>query len=1491
MRNPCLLILTCCLVGNLFAQIPSNDECSNPVILGVAPVCLPVEYTNHNATPSDIGSNNLPSCFSTPDGGNDVWFTFVCPASPLDFRIELTPTGADPIVNPQLAVYRGVCFPDEFAELDCVSGSGVLLLDVQGLTQGAIYFIRVSSAGDAASAGTFSLCVNEMPPVMTIDQGGSSLCSGTLYDTGGPDGDYSPNEDYTFVICPGVAAACIDFTLEYYQLDAGDAFSPGFDVLSFYDGPSTNSPLLAQINGLDVGTAMDGGGGVCFRVQASSGCLTVQFQSDASEQYRGFKGVWKCSDKPCAPYEAISIEKNVTLQDIADAIAAPGAVVTVKDISKCPYGAYGTFAFDSDNNELGLRRGLVLTSGLVDFIPGPNDDSGATYPHQTPGDPDLDYLSVIQGNGLPSEDACVIELDVFVASDELAFEYVFGSEEYPEYANSLYNDIFAFFASGPGIVGDPNLGGAVNIAVLPGNNTPVQINSVNNIINWEYYRNTEISQTLQYDGFTSDFLGKRKSLTARVEVIPCNTYRLKLAIADRQDPLFDSGVFISEVRAGAPELAVQLANGLDYLAEECTASDSWVLVRLRQPKSTASTYTITLGGTATPGEDYFTNLPPTLTFQPGDSLFVFTLSPIADGLPEGKETIIITLSSDFGCGTTVFQTLEMELLDGIRLQVNEGRDTIFFCPGASVQLQASGAASYFWQPPLAVSNPNISNPVAVPTQDLALKVIGTLGSCTDTAEVFLKSIAPPIVSVTASEQILCSGDTVTLFAEVTPAGIPVSWAPKSRLSAPNSATTQAYPLTTTTYSASVQVAGCPPAFASVTLIVDTLFFPELTTPEITTCQGVTVALAAPMQLSSTSYLWSPTQGLDNATLPSPNATPEQTTTYVLTATSANGGCSRTDSVKVNVIPSSVRIAGPDTVALCLGDSLTLSAVASPEGANIQWASELWPAPIAGDTIVLTPVASGTVYTSYFVNGCLATDSVLIRVDSLPTLDIRLEPFKEIYCPGDTIYLLSEIYDPGNFPGIAHQWEPFDGQLTPPQSWNMVIIATQTHVFRRVSTSITGACKERAEILVRVDVPPQLSAKVTPPAICPGEAAQIQLTVDPPGQPITWEDPLGSLSCSSCLNPVASPTSSTTYKVSTPGATCPSSLMVSVIVLPLPALDLTPYTLCLGDSIRLNDIPANPADQYRWSVVPPGDPGSLSDSTASSPIVTPKETTTYRVLASGQCSRSGEIQVIVNSAVLEIGLDQIICPNESTTLQANLTTSPGVAGTIVWEPGPVTGSSITVVPDTTTIYTATFAFTPNCRITDSAMVIVQPSAEVGPIVADSLTSNIICEGSPLRLRVFVSPIDAQLTWFENGQEIKGTKADSIVRIPAADNDPVAVSYIVIAETANGCRDTSLPFEILVRRCIAFPNAFTPDGDGNNDTFGGPVFFGDGAVEVLDLRIFNRWGEQVFVFSPNQQTWDGRINGQPAPSDVYAYLVVVRFANGEEQTFKGDVTLLR
>ncbi|MCC6463175.1 MAG: choice-of-anchor L domain-containing protein [Saprospiraceae bacterium] len=1484
MKKLILLLTGCVLSARLLAQAPSNDNCDAPIPLGIAPTCTNTVYTTAGATPTDIGSNNIPSCLTSAPS-RDVWFTFECPSSPLDFRIQLTGTGANSIQNPVVTVYRGDCSPEGLFELACFPttlGATTLYLDLEALTGGATYVIRVSdnSPDTAPQPGTFTLCVDEIPPIVTIDQGSTSLCSGTLYDTGGPDEDYGNDEDFTFTICPNQPSDCITFTLDYFSLDASPvAGNSGQDVLSFFDGKDANGPVLAQLNGFSGPTATVGGGGVCFQVQAHSGCLTITFQSDLAVSFEGFAGHWECSKDDCVEPSPIEVETSLVPQDIVASVIAPGTTVTITDIN-CAYGAYGTFNFATDNNDLGLRKGLLLTSGKAPDAIGPNAQATVSNANNTNGDPDLDYLSTILGSASKSFDGCIVEMDVFVATDELTFEYVFGSEEYPDFVNNVFNDIFAFFASGPGIVGDPNLNGAKNIAILPNTTTPVQINSVNYLTNWEYYRNNGVltGSTLSYNGFTSDYLGAKKSLTARVDVTPCNTYHLKLAVADRGDPALDSGVFISEVKGGAPNLDLHFASGIDYFIEDCSGNLDQLVITLSKPKSAATTYSIDIGGTATQGLDYLLNIPPVITFEAGDTLLSFPIQPLTDNLPEGTETITISISTNFGCGTVVFETIHLEIKDNAEVLVNAGADTVYVCAGGTVQLEATGALDYFWQPPLVVSDPFSASPSITPSQDLLLQVTGTIGTCTDIDSVWIRVIAAPTLDVQSDDSpLICQGDTLQLLALSNAGAAGLQWSPKSRLSDPASASPLAYPLETTTYTATLWLPGCLPVSDAITVVVDTLFFPALI-PDRTSCQNYPVQLAPPLS-SSTTYAWLPTAGLNFSNLAGPIAIPDTTTTYTLTATSAKGACSKTDSVTLTVTPADVNILDTNYLEICLGTTVQLNAEASPAGDTIHWSPALPLSSGTGLQVTTTPTESLTVLATYTINGCTVRDSVRIRVDSLPDLTIKPEPDRPVYCPGDIIILKSEKYTTADFTGMTHTWDSFPTQFSPLDSWSMVIEATSTHTFQRISTN--HGCVDTAEILVRVGIPPNISLSVFPPEICPGQSAALTAVVVP-NQQVEWEDPANTLSCTDCLLATATPNSSTQYTISTPGADCPASATATVLVLPLPVLNLVDQPICLGNSIVLNNVPTDPDDQYTWTASPPG---AIDNPKAASPEVTPLVTTTYTVTAIGQCNTQGSVTITVNSGTIDAGAQQTICKGSPVTLSA---IASGSAGTITWLPLNSSGNPVTDQPDSTTTYTAVLDFGNQCLVKDSVQVVVIQGVTLQALAVSPAVDS-LCAGRPLLLKTKADPAGASLVWSENGLPIPGATLDSLAVAPPFSETPVTVRYSVVATDAYGCT-ASRSFEQVVKPCFVFPNVFTPDNDQVNDVFSGIVAY-DGSVDVAEFRVFNRWGQKVFQARPGQQSWDGLVDGKEAPSDVYAYFITIRFSNGTEKTFQGDVTLLR
>jgi hypothetical protein len=171
----------------------------------------------------------------------------------------------------------------------------------------------------------------------------------------------------------------------------------------------------------------------------------------------------------------------------------------------------------------------------------------------------------------------------------------------------------AFFISGPGFIG-PFTNGGVNLAIIPGTNTPVSINTVNlgvagtagstfncaaidpNWATYNIYYTQNTQNSIQYDG-------KTVVLTARAAVQCGEEYHIKLAIGDGGDSSFDSGVFLEagSFSSNAVEISAGVANGDTILYEGCNSA---YFAFNRPTASTEFTLNFQIGGTAINGMDY-----------------------------------------------------------------------------------------------------------------------------------------------------------------------------------------------------------------------------------------------------------------------------------------------------------------------------------------------------------------------------------------------------------------------------------------------------------------------------------------------------------------------------------------------------------------------------------------------------------------------------------------------------------------------------------------------------------------------------------------------------------------------------------------------------------------------------------------------------------------------------------------------------------------------
>ncbi len=1504
----------CLFCSLLLTAQPINDNCDGLIDLGVAPYCPDVTipgneaeiYDNVDATASDIGFGNIPTCFNGGNTQRDVWFAFTTSDTIFNYTITLmglvAPDGTPSIVNPQIALYRGDCMVNGLAELLCVSadpGETMVELDAEGLTPNITYFIRVNDYSESATpnSGAFKLCVDEREPINMIDEGSSSACSGELYDSGGPDGDYQDNENFTYVICPSTPNQCITFSLEYYNIEYSDFGIT--DQLLFYDGDEANpANLVTSIGGADFATEVSNGGGVCLELQASSGCMTVQFISDGQSSFEGFAGFWECSSQPCDNNASISVDGDITELDIVDFLATPQTQLTITDIN-CDNGSYGNFEA-GDATDLGLERGLLLTSGDINWALGPNTSDGFGNPNADrflPGDPDLDALSVEFGDGTLSQDACILELDVVAATDELTFEYIFGSDEYTEFVNSTFNDIFAFLISGPGIVGNPNIGGQLNIAVLPDNvSTPVQINSVNNQQNWEYFRSNELGQSLEYDGLTSDFLGVKKSLTARAEVIPCSTYHLKLAIADRGDGIFDSGVFISEIRGGTPDLSINFNSGIDYLIEDCTDLPDELIIQLNSPVEDTTSYTVVVEGTAINGEDYLLDLPDQIVFLPGEVEFTFPITVLSDlDNTEGIETIRISLTNDFGCGDVTYTTLDVELHDELNVLINVGQDTARLCVGGEVGLVASGAAQYFWTPVSLVDNPTSAEPIATPEMSQWIEVEGQIGlDCVDTDSIFLLIIDPNVSIETDDPLDICRGEEIQLNAVNNVGDEGISWAPETGVSDPTAPSPIFNPEVPTEYVATISIAGCSVA-DTVMVDVDFLNIPDLAGDTII-CENYPVQLGALVDPDTTTsmYQWMPVAGLEDANIPDPVAVPETTTIYELITTADNMACADTSSFTVTVLPADVDIQPEsELIEICLGETINLAALTSTGNAtNLVWS------PNDGSlnsTTDLNVIAAPTVTTQYFttfqVGECIVFDSLTIKVDSLPTdLSLMVDPLEDSYCQGEVVTLSSPIFEPSHFETIQHQWVG-PGMETPDTLYNLILLTADTFTYMRVTTN--GACVDTAEVTLNVITNESLTIVPTEPEICAGESVQLEVTAGMLGE-IEWE-PGGGLSCTDCADPVASPANSTTYTVTSDIEGCATQNSVTVIVNSLPQVALLGDTdACAIDGMPfvLNQAAAEPGTVYSWTSST--DPGFSSDEVA--PEVIPTSSNSYQLIATNECGETtGEVTITVFEApTLDPGDGATTCIGTEFALAAAIANGGGGSAenfTWIYDGESQVGANAAFTAGNAGFAVINYTYGPGtgCEtIMDSVFIDALDLAFTVDIESEPFDLTEVFQGEEFTLSAVVNPpagFDYSYSWTGPGDIARPDEQTTAVIAPT--DQEGNVNYQVNVSIPEGCEESAL-ISINVRMPeFDIPNIFSPNNDGVNDVF--RIFSGGGLTDY-SCKVYNRWGQVVFETTNIDESWDGTYNGDPAPTEVYIYSIEFRVGT-ELFEENGEVTLIR
>ena len=1354
-----------------------------------------------------------------------------------------------------------------------------------------------------------------------------STCSATLYDSGGPTGQYQNSEDYSITFC-STNGDCmqVDFTAIDMEVN--------FDYIYVYDGNNTSAPLLNTINGTtNPGT-----------ITSSGSCITIRITTNDSVQHDGFAATISCAGNYYVPLRSSVVNADpstYTPQELVEDILVTGCL---QAFNVTYTGAPSAIGYYTGGQSLGFTNddGVVLNSGDVININGPNASTSAGNDLGMPGDPLLDAIIAPD----PSEDAAVLEFDFIPSSDTLKFNYIFGSDEYPEYVGS-FNDVFAFFLSGT----NPGGGNYVNqnIALVPGTTIPVSINNINNGTNYPttgpctncaYYVDNYNGTAFEFDGYTT-------ILTATALVVPCETYHIKLAVADALDHVYDSGVLLEagSFSSGGNITASHhssFGNNPNIVYEGC--DNYWIFSRVDSTTIADSLFVnIVVGGTVDTTNDV-SGIPADFWILPGQMADTFYYDAIMDNITEGAEYMVVSVINGCPCSST-FSNDTVWILDNFDLNPTITPDD-HICIGNNFTITASvnpsldtGLVSYQWSTGDTTSTITVS-----PTVTTTYNVTISHGCFPDTTLSCTVTVIPDIgVNFTASQDTICingsidflytdSASTSATYLWTFPSGTPAT------SSVPGPVTVQWTTAGTYTMTLHVDDMGCT---GDTSMNITVLPQPTVTLSVTDVlCNGGNDGsiTATPVNgLQPFSYLWNDAGAQTTATASSLTAG-----TYTLTFTD-DFGCTNTASETVNE-PTPMAITIQTVDILCFGSndgqiSTIVQGGTPPYSYN--WNT-------GQTTANMTSLPSGNYnVTVTDSNGCTVSGSAILNEPS-QALQLSFSP-TNISCNGlSDGSILTTVT--GGTPPYSYSWD--NGQS----------IGTLTNlVAGQYCVTVTDANGCQINDCVTLTEPTALTyTTATTPATCNGYndgAASISVTGGTIPYTYLWSSGNASNNISNLF--------AGTYSVTvTDNNGCVVTTAVTVdepdiLMVTLPA----DYKICDGTSttISASGTGGSFPYQFQWNT---------GDNTENI-TVSPHQLTTYSVTItdSHNCINSNSINIDIfpDLYIDAFANTDSVCPGDPIVIMANY--GGGTGGPYYfYVDGVISNFPAVEYPQDNHTYLVEIKDDCNYVASDQISVGLFPIPEISfssditegcPPLKVNFNENTSCQNCtytwnfgdndlanlsfshspthtyhesgvydvnlsvvnsygcnnsltfPQMITVYPSP-HAQFSTIPSVISILSSNVqfwnlttqgehyywsfgdgDSSLEFSPYHLflDTGAYQVTLIAESALGCLDTAIK-TIIVQPEITLwaPTAFSPDGDGIND-----IFFLSGYgidTATFHLTIFDRWGEPIFESKNMYEGWNGLVNGnKTATTGIYAWYVSYKTIMGVAKEQSGIVNLLK
>lgn len=522
--------------------------------------------------------------------------------------------------------------------------------------------------------------------------------------------------------------------------------------------------------------------------------------------------------------------------------------------------------------------------------------------------------------------------------------------------------------------------------------------------------------------------------------------------------------------------------------------------------------------------------------------------------------------------------------------INANANPTLICNGGTTTLTATGGIVYAWLPPALAGSMIVQSPTVTTTYT----VIGSNGSCTNTAMVTVSVNSGPSVSITATPTSICVGNTTTLTAA---GATNYTWQPGGS----NATTIAVSPTTTTTYTLFGNSGSCTGSVAITVTVNATPTLIAGANPTVV-CAGSLITLTVS---GANSYSWNPI-GVTGATV---TDSPTITTIYTVTGTSL-AGCSNTaiTTVSVNALPTIT--ATPSPTSICEGSSATITAIGAT---NYTWN----PGALNGSSIVVSP----TITTTYTINGqdllgCVGTRTVqLVVFPTTPTISPISNP--TAICAGSSATLTVTG-------ATSYTWNP--GALT---GSNIVVSPTITTTYTvDGSNGICGAASSTITLVVN-DLPANVTASVSSVITCATPSVNLFGATTSTLVSYLWNGPGAYTSAVQNPTGIAVPGIYTLTVFNNPGG-CSTSATVAVLTdsnIPTATITINGTITCADPTATLIASATPTNVNYNWS-----GPSSFTSS-LQSPTISLGGTYTLTVIdPNNNCQASTVFIVTTNTTV-------------------------------------------------------------------------------------------------------------------------------------------------------------------------------------------------------------------------------------------------------------------